>query len=192
MAKCPVCNSRKAKRKCLITAEEWICSLCCGTTRQEETCSGCSYYQPPQMRRKYREGPSYTTMQMEASDELQSYSFAIEGAVGAFDQQTGRMMRDDVPIRIFELLLDKYHFKDEKLTFDNELLEDGFNYVESVIENDLTQLDRGELVKILGVLHFIAKRRTRGRREYLAIVEEFVGMRVGPGARVMKLPPELQ
>jgi hypothetical protein len=80
----------------------------------------------------------------------------------------------------------------EELTFESELLEDGFAQVESVIESDLKGVDEDKLVKVLGVLHFIAKRRTRGQREYLAIVEEFVGERVGPGMRAMRLPPGLQ
>jgi hypothetical protein len=128
---------------------------------------------------------------MDASDQLQSYSFALEGAVGLFDKQTGGKIRDEVPISIFERLLDKYYFKDGNIRFESELLEDGFNYVQSVIENDLKGIDEDELVKVLGVLHFVAKRRTRGHREYLRIVEQFVGERMGPGMRVMKLPPDL-
>ena len=62
-------------------------------------------------------------------------------------------------------------------------------YVESVIESDLKQVDEKKLVKIWGVLHFVAKRRTRDRREYLTIVEQFVGERIGPGIRAMRLPP---
>ena len=129
---------------------------------------------------------------MDASEELQSYSFAIEGAIGTFDGQTGRKIKDEVAIGILEKLLDKYHFKDEKLTFENELLQDGFTLVNDVIEGDLEGIDANKLVKVLGVLHFIAKRRTRGHREYLAIVEQFVGERVAPGIRVMKLPPALR
>ena len=64
--------------------------------------------------------------------------------------------------------------------------------MENVIERDLKGVDEDKLVKVLGVLHFIAKSRTRGHREYLAVVEQFVGERVGPGMRVMRLPPELQ
>ncbi len=192
MAKCAVCNSRKAKRKCLVTAEEYICSVCCGETRQESTCTGCSYYKPPQVRRKYNEVPSFTTAQMEANPELQDYSFAIEGAIGAFDRLMERKIKDEIPISIYEKLLDKYHFKDEKIAFESELLEDGFNHVRAVIENDLQGIDEQKLVKVLGVLHFISKRRTRGQREYLAIVEQFVGEWVDPGLRVMRLPPGLQ
>jgi hypothetical protein len=189
--KCPVCNSRKAKRKCFVTAEGHICSLCCGEIRKEETCNGCPYYQPPQMRRKYNDVPSYTPRQMETNDELQSYSFAIEGAIGTFDRQTGRKIKDDVPIGILEKLLDKHHFKDEELTFKDDLLREGFTHVESVIENDIQDINEEKLVKVLSVLHFVAKRRTRGHREYLTVVEQFVGEHIGPGIRAMRLPPGL-
>jgi hypothetical protein len=129
---------------------------------------------------------------MEASDELQNYSSAIEGAIGTFDNQTGKKIRDEVPIIIYRKLLDKYYFKDDKIIFESELLENGFNHVESVIECDLKGVDEEKLVKVLGVLHFIANRRTRGHREYLAVLEQFIGARVGPGMRVMRLPPGLQ
>ena len=144
------------------------------------------------MRRKYNEVPRYTTVQMEANDELQSYSFAIEGAIGSFDKQTGRNIGDDVPIGILEKLLDKFHFKDEEIAFDNELLKEGYKHVEGVIESDLHDISEEKLVKVLAVLHHVAKRRTRGHREYLAIVEQFVGERIRPGMRTVRLPPGLQ
>lgn len=57
MAKCIICSTKKGKRKCQIT-DGMICSLCCGNTRIEETCSECTYYQKP--KRKYNEVPSYS------------------------------------------------------------------------------------------------------------------------------------
>lgn len=87
--------------------------------------------------------------------------------------------------------MDKYHFKDKKLTFESETLEEGFNYIESVIANDLEDIKEEELIKTLGVLHFIAKRRSRGNREYLTIVGQYVGERIGSGMRVMTQPPGL-
>ena len=143
------------------------------------------------MRRKYNEVPRYTTVQMEANYELQDYSSAIEGAIGSFDKQTGRTIRDDIPIAILEKLLDKYHFKDKEIAFESDLLREGFTHVETVIESDLRDISEESLIKVLGVLHHVAKRRTGGHREYLAIVEQFVGERVGPGMRVMRLPPGL-
>lgn len=44
MSKCTICLTRKGERKCLIT-NTFICSLCCGQTRKEDTCSSCWYFQ---------------------------------------------------------------------------------------------------------------------------------------------------
>ncbi|MEW6608857.1 MAG: hypothetical protein AB1414_15665 [bacterium] len=184
MAKCPICSSRKGKRKCLIK-ESPICTPCCGEIRKEETCRGCPFYKELSLKRKYNEVPSYTPRQMEASFELQKYSNAIEGAICAFDQQTNQRMNDTIPIRVIELLLDKYHFHDESLVFDNDLLERAFHYVNKAIEMDLSKMPTDKLVKVLAVIHFVAKRRSKGGREYLAFIKQYVGIRAAPGVRIM-------
>jgi hypothetical protein len=184
MAKCPICNSRKGKRKCLV-ADGYICSLCCGQTRKEGICNSCSFYKEPGLKRKYNEVPSYTPKQMEANFELQECSNTIEGAICAFDQEVEHRINDDVAIRIIELLLDKYHFKDEVMKFDNDLVENGFHRVNKAIENDLSKVSQEKLVKIVGVIHFVAKRRSRGGREYLKVINDYVGERIGTGVRVL-------
>ncbi|MBI5590846.1 MAG: hypothetical protein HY881_10225 [Deltaproteobacteria bacterium] len=183
--KCPLCNSRKGKRKCLI-ADGCICSLCCGQTRNEDACQSCSFYKEPGLRRKYNEVPSYTTRQMEANAELQTYSNVIEGAICSFDHQTDNTINDTIAIGIIELLLDRYHFKDEIIKFDSELVQNGFDYVNKAIEKDLSDIPSENIVKVLGVIHFVAKRRTSGRREYLKIINDYVGEHIGPGARVLR------
>jgi len=40
------------------------------------------------------------------------------------------------------------------------------------------------LIKIIGVLYFIANRRTKGGREYFNIIYEYVG--AGSGVRVLE------
>ena len=50
IAKCPICNSRKGERQCLI-AGSFVCSLCCGNTRKADLCLECRFYQQP--KRKY-------------------------------------------------------------------------------------------------------------------------------------------
>jgi hypothetical protein len=185
MAKCPICCSRKGKRKCLIK-DGPICTPCCGETRKEETCRGCPFYKEPSLKRKYNEVPSYTPRQMDANIELQEYSNAIEAAICAFDQDTEQRMNDTIPIRVIELLLDKYHFRDESVIFDNDLLERAFHYVNKIIETDLSKLPTDKLTKVLAVIHFVAKRRSRGGREYLEIIKQYVGIRVAPGVRIMR------
>jgi hypothetical protein len=59
--------------------------------------------------------------------------------------------------------------------------------VDQVIQEDLNKIDKDTLTKILGVLRFVAKRRTTGKREYLTMIQQYVGVRVGKGIRLMKL-----
>lgn len=116
---------------------------------------------------------------------LQDCSNTIEGAICAFDHETGNKMSDEIPIGIIELLMDKYYFKEEITTFDNELVEKGFYHVNEAIEDNLEEMPVERLVKVLKTLHFVAKRRSRGGREYLKIVNDYVGPRIGPGIRFM-------
>ena len=69
------------------------------------------------------------------------------------------------------------------LAFDNELIEKGFYQVNQAIQDELEEVTEEEIIKILGVLYFVAKRRTQGGREYLKIVNDFVGVRIVPGVR---------
>ena len=171
MAKCPVCGTRKAKRKCLVTDSLEICSLCCGQTRQESSCATCAFYQAPI--RKYTDVPAFSVSDMDTRGDLQKYSSAIENAIFRFDLDTERTVRDEVPIRVYERLLDKYHFGDESSASDDEQVNSGIQYVEKAIQLLLPQVDRSTLVKILSILRHIAQRRTRGRREYLQVVETY-------------------
>ena len=118
--------------------------------------------------------------------ELQTYSNAIEGAICAFDEETDQSINDTVPIRVIELFLDKYHFKDKIVVFNDELTQRLFHCVESVIESDLSEVPNETLVRILRVLHFVAKRRSRGGREYLEVINQYVGARIAKGVRVRR------
>ena len=182
MAKCPVCDSRKGKRQCAIS-NGLVCSVCCGTIRKEELCLNCSYYQKP--KRKYNEVPSFTASQMEANIQLNDYSNAIEGALCAYDIESGNSLKDADAIKILEMLIDKYYFKDAQINADNAFLLAGFNFVDAVIAEDLTGIDELVLVKILAVIYFVAKRRTKIGREYMTVIHQYVGQRIGSGVRVM-------
>ena len=46
MAKCPIYNSRKGKRQCLIAGSS-VCSLRCGNTRNPDLCLEYRFYQKP-------------------------------------------------------------------------------------------------------------------------------------------------
>lgn len=183
MAKCSICNSRKGKRKCLI-ADGLICSLCCGNTRTEEACSECVFYQKP--KKKYNEVPAYSLSEMDGNMELESYGNSIEGALCAYDIENEGKLNDSDAIRIIELLIDKYHFQDQEIEQEHQTIVNGFNYVDKSIREDLKDVENEKIVKVLGVIRFVAKRRTKTGREYMNVIHQYVGQRVGSGIRILK------
>lgn len=183
MAKCPICNSRKGKRKCLIV-DALICSLCCGNTREAEACSECRFYQKP--KRKYNDVPAYSVSEMDGDIELESYGNSVEGALCAYDIEIGNILNDSDAIRIIELLIDIYYFGDQQIEEEKQIIVDGVNYIENSIREDLSNVSTETIVKILGVIRFVARRRTNTGREYMKVIHQYVGQRVGPGIRVLQ------
>jgi len=183
MAKCPICDSRKGKRKCLII-EGLICSLCCGGTRKEEACSGCRFYQKP--KRKYNEVPAYSVSEMDGNMELEIYGNSVEGALCAYDIELGNILNDSDAIRIIEILMDIHHFGDQQIDADSQIIANGVHFVELSIREDLADVSNEVIIKILGVIRFVARRRTNTGREYMKIIHQYVGQRVGSGVRLLR------
>jgi hypothetical protein len=182
MAKCPICNTRKGKRECLMV-DGFICSLCCGTNRKAASCSGCPFYKKPQ--RKYGDVPAYRVDEMDGNQELEDYSYAIESAICSFDAMKNGSVKDDDAIRTIELLIDRYHFGDQQIDTDNPFVLECFHYVDEVIKKDMPDIDHNVLVKILAVIRFVARRRTNIGREYMEIIHRYVGKRIDTGLRVL-------
>lgn len=182
MAKCPICNSRKGRRKCLIE-DALICSLCCGNTRNLEACSGCVFYQAP--KRKYNEVPAYSVYDMEEDMELEAYGNSIESSICAYDVKIGRKLTDSDAIGIIEILIDIYHFQDLQTTEQNPIIAEGLNFVQGAIREDFDGVSSETIVKVLGVIRFVAKRRTNRGREYMNIIHQYVGARVASGLRAV-------
>jgi hypothetical protein len=183
MAKCPICNSRKGKRKCLIT-NDMICSLCCGSTRTEAACSKCMFYQKP--KRNYHEVPAYSVSDMEDNMEFISYGNSIEGALCTYDIKKEGKLNDNDAIRIIELLIDRYHFQDQHMNNENQMITDGVHYVERSMIEDLENVENEDIVKILGAIRFVAKRRTKTGREYMTLIQHYIGQRIGSGIRILQ------
>jgi hypothetical protein len=142
------------------------------------------FYQKP--KRKYNEVPAYTVSQMDGNRELESYGNSIEGALCAYDIEIGKNLHDNDAIRIIELLMDKYHFHDLKIDEENPIVKNGFNYVEKAINADLSGVENEKIVKTLGVIRYVAQRRTNVGREYMTIIHQYVGQRIGSGIRVVQ------
>jgi hypothetical protein len=182
VGKCKICNSSKGKRTCR-QIDDLICSRCCGAKRKIESCSGCVYYS--EKIRTYQDIPQFSTREMEKNIDLCAISNAIESGLCSFDMQKQETLDDAIAISILERLIDKYHFKDENIKFENADIKKGFEIVDDIIR-DLDSIDVEMLVKVLGVIRFVAKRRTTGNREYFTIIHEFVGVHIGPGMRALK------
>lgn len=184
MAKCAKCNRTKGKRECHLMGG-WVCSLCCGQTRKEETCNGCKHYKSASSQRRYSSIPRYSTQDMEFDLELQSSANSIEATLVLWDQHHQRRLRDSSVLRLLEILLDRYHFSDTNLDISEEILEEGVSMVAMSISQDLSDVSDEEIVKILAVIYFVASRRSRGNREYLDFIHHYIGMRAGPGIRIL-------
>jgi hypothetical protein len=81
-------------------------------------------------------------------DSLQDQANVIESAFCRLDEELENNFNDNDLIKLAELLLDHYHFNDDELKFKNELEEDGFSFISSVIENDLKNFSIENTTKI--------------------------------------------
>lgn len=170
--KCPVCNSRKGKRKCLLTTT-WICSLCCGQERSKDSCEGCPYFRERKPQRRYGEVPAYTAETMANRSDLTAHAYVIEEAISTFDADIGGRLRDETALRMLELLMDQYHFQDLQLASEEERAQQGLQRVATAIDQHLSDLSALVLVRVLCTIYLLAKRRSQGGREYLNFLREF-------------------
>jgi len=123
---------------------------------------------------------------MDGNMELESYGNSIEGALCAYDIENEGKLNDSDAIRIIELLIDKYHFQDQEIEQEHQTVVNGVNYVDKSIREDLKDVENEKIVKVLGVIRFVAKRRTKIGREYMNVIHQYVGQRVGSGIRILK------
>ena len=90
-------------------------------------------------------------------------------------------------ITIIEALIDFHHLGDQQINEPSQLILGGVDYVENVIRKDLDEVSNEIVVKILGVIRFVAKRSTKTGREYMNIIHQYVGQRIDTGIRI---PPQ--
>jgi len=55
-----------------------------------------------------------------------------------------------------------------------------------MITKDLPNIEQEILVKILGVICFVADRRTKFGREYMTVIHQYVGQRLDTGIRALR------
>ncbi len=184
MAKCSICSTRKGKRKCKIN-ETFICSLCCGQTRNTATCEDCSFIKNATQNRNYRKVPYYETNQMSDSMELQDISNSVESILCGFAVQYNEQFNDKTAIRLLELFFNKYYFKDLELKFGTTDEKEQFNEIVAIVEQELSSIPKDQWIKTIASIYRSIQRRTNGGREYLQFAQQYVGARIASGARVL-------
>lgn len=177
MVKCIVCNSRKGKRKCKETGT-FVCSLCCGESRTEAKCAGCSFFTSAAISRNYRSVPYYSTQEMADNPELESIADVVELSLCQIWVHDHQHVDDRTAARLVELMIDRYHFNDEKPRADTSVLEEGFHFFSKNIGEQLAHIHPEQLVKVLAAVYRSIQRRTVGGTSYLQFVSQFTG--IGP------------
>jgi len=172
MAKCTICNSRKGKRICKAT-DTFICSLCCGSSRNPDKCANCSFYSQLDKSKNYNKVPYFEILEMKNNFQCIDISVLIENDLCNFDEEND--IDDETAKRILERLLDKYHFQESSIVFNNGLEEAGFAMVNDHIEKNFQEISSVVITKVLGAILRSLKRHTNGKREYLDFIHNFIG-----------------
>lgn len=174
MAKCTICNSRKGKRKCNSTGNV-ICSLCCGESRAEEMCGGCSFFNSASVTRNYRSVPYYSTREMADNPHLESTAEVVESTLCQVWANDSQNVDDRIAARLIELMIDKYHFNDEKPRTDTPVLDKGFRLLVQNTDEKFSRIPPEQSVKVLVAVYRSIQRRTIGGTSYLQFVNQFTG-----------------
>jgi hypothetical protein len=173
MAKCTICNSRKGKRTCKATGT-FVCSLCCGDSRNQDKCAECSFYTQLDKSKNYGKIPYFEIREMQNDPRLQIISVIIERELCRFDK--GYAIDDETAELIVERLLDKYHFQEPPIAFKNNFEKVGFVSVRNCIDKNRREMSDEVITKILGAILRSIKRHTNGKREYLDFIDHIVGI----------------
>lgn len=171
--KCPSCNKAKAKRSCLVTGSQ-ICSLCCGTTRTYKTCHTCSHYK---VVRNYSKIPHYYPVDMNDNDTRAHISNVIESTLCNLDNKLNNTMTDMMALSFLEKLFDILYFGD------NIPKQPDLDFIMQRIQTIIEKYSVDEIVKIIGAIYFVAKRRVEAHgkmcsdenRVYINFIQEYVG-----------------
>ena len=173
MTKCVLCSNWKEQRECKLQ-NATVCSRCCGQLREEEKCQGCVYYvEAKSVRRNYGAVPQFSTHRMNSDMDLQSIAYSIESTLCLWDHALCGMLNDKSALKVLERLLDHYYFK-ETVTIPEEPIGTGYEMVSDVIQNDLSAIPEETIIKILGAIYFVAKRRAKGGRDYFDVIHTYI------------------
>lgn len=126
--------------------------------------------------RNYRNVPHYEIQTLSRSPELEFIASTIESTLcrlGFSGDDVSFMDRDAA--KLLELFFDQYHFKDPELQFGDAVQEKGYALLSEVVEEDLSDIPKEDLVRVMASIHRAIQRRTKGGDEYLRFINEYAG-----------------
>ncbi|MFW8600227.1 hypothetical protein ACOHYD_01925 [Desulfobacterota bacterium M19] len=159
--------------------DTFICSQCCGQSRAIENCEGCSFYKDASANRNYRKVPYYTTEEMAANFDLEEISQVIETALCQVWASGGAVVNDRTAVRMIELMLNKYHFKEEEKPIKDSVESAAYHLFYQAIDRQLTAVPEEKLVKVLAAVYRSIQRRSNGSNSYLKFISQFTGVGYG-------------
>jgi hypothetical protein len=115
---------------------------------------------------------------MANNPELESIADVVELSLCQIWLNDHRHVDDRAVARLVELMIDRYHFNDEKPRADTSVLEEGFGFFSQNIGEKLGHIHPEQLVKVLAAVYRSIQRRTVGGTSYLQFVSQFTG--IGP------------
>jgi hypothetical protein len=75
---------------------------------------------------------------------------------------------------------------ESELSFSDSTIKIQFEKMVQIIEEDLSDTSKEQLVKVIASIYRSIQRRTAGGREYLSFAQQYVGARVGQGVRALQ------
>ena len=174
MAKCIICQTRKGKRKCRVT-ETFICSQCCGTSRDQEKCEGCHYAGNSTVGRNYKRVPYYPVAEMSKDADLEMISRVIENSLCRVWKENENV-NDTIASRLIEMQLDRVHFHDQEPKIDDPVLQAGHKVLTNAVQRGLDQVSEEKLVRVLAAVYRSIQRRNVGGCTYLQFIRSVNGM----------------
>lgn len=126
--------------------------------------------------RNYRNVPRYEIQTLSRSPELEFIASTIESVLCrlGFSGEDEIFMDQDAA-RLLELFFDEYHFKDTDLQLGDRVQDKGYQLLNEVIDEDLSDIPKVDLIRVMSSIYAALQRRTQGGDEYLRFINEYSG-----------------
>jgi hypothetical protein len=123
--------------------------------------------------RNYRNVPHYEIQTLSRSPELEFIASTVESVLCrlGFSGEDETFLDSDAA-RLLELFFDQYHFKESAPQFSNSAQEKRYALLGEVIEEDLSDIPKEDLVRVMASIYRAIQRRTKGGDEYLRFINE--------------------